>query len=221
VRAQEGEQALALVERVRRSVRDPASAAAVTALLGDLDGRSAALLARTFSTFFALANLAEQVHRARDLSDAAERGDDPLAQLVERLTDADPDVVREVVGRLELRPVFTAHPTEASRQSVLRGLRRVADLLDADVPDAVRERRLREQVQLLWQTDELRVGKPHVSDEAQAVVYYLEQLARDVLPELLEDVDAALASLGAAVPADVVRCASGRGSVATATATRT
>jgi phosphoenolpyruvate carboxylase len=199
LRAQEGEQVFALVERLRRLVRDPAGSPDVDAMLGDVDGRTAALLARAFSTFFQLANLAEQVHRARDLHTQAEAGEGVVAQTVERLRDADPETLHRVLGQLELRPVFTAHPTEASRQSVLRTLRRVADLLDADVSDTVRERRLREQVQLLWQTDELRVDKPHVSDEARAVVYYLDQLARDVLPELLEDFDAALGALGASL----------------------
>ena len=201
---QEGADALALVERLRRLVREPDAGERVPALLADVDGGSAALLARAFSTFFALANLAEQVHRARDLRAAAEQGDEPVRAAAAKLADAEPHVLAEVLGRLELRPVFTAHPTEASRQSVLRGLRRVADLLDAPLAEEVRSRRLREQVQLLWQTDELRVGKPHVSDEAQAVVYYLDRLARDVLPDLLEDFATALEAVGVEVPGDVV-----------------
>ena len=200
LRAQEGEDVFALVERLRRLVRDPAAAADVPAMLGEVDGRTAALLARAFSTFFALANLAEQVHRGRDLHEQWTAGQGAMTTTVERLRDADRDTLRGVLEGLELRPVFTAHPTEASRQSVLRTLRRVADLLDAELPDDARERRLREQVQLLWQTDELRVDKPHVSDEARAVVYYLDQLARDVLPELLEDFDAALGTLDVSLP---------------------
>jgi phosphoenolpyruvate carboxylase len=200
VRAEHGKEAFDLVERVRRLVRDPAGGGELHALLQGLDGRTAALLARTFSTFFALANLAEQVHRGRDLHAQQETGEGPVATAVAELRSADPEVLRDVLGRLELRPVFTAHPTEASRQSVLRTLRRVADLLDADLPDRVRERRLREQVQLLWQTDELRVGKPHVSDEAGAVVYYLDQLVRDVLPRVVERFEAGLDELGAALP---------------------
>ncbi|HWH28178.1 MAG TPA: phosphoenolpyruvate carboxylase [Mycobacteriales bacterium] len=200
LRAEEGAEAFALVERVRRLVRDADGAAELAELLRTLDGRTAALLARAFSTFFALANLAEQVHRGRDLEAEADRGHGPVAEAVGSLRDADAELVRTVLGRLELRPVFTAHPTEASRQSVLRTLRRIADLLDAGLPDPVLERRLREQVQLLWQTDELRVGKPHVSDEARAVVYYLDQMARDVLPRVLEELEAGLAGLGLQLP---------------------
>ena len=201
LRGREGDDVVGLVERLRRLVREPAGSDELAELLGGVDGRTAALLARAFSTFFQLANLAEQVHRGRDLHQQWSDGEGPVAQTVRQLADADADVLAGVLDALELRPVFTAHPTEASRQSVLRTLRRVADLLDADLPEPAREHRLREQVQLLWQTDELRMGKPHVSDEARAVVYYLDQLARDVLPELLQELSAALDDLGVPLPA--------------------
>jgi phosphoenolpyruvate carboxylase len=200
LRGREGDEVFGHVERLRRLVRDPAGADELTSMLSGCDGRTAALLARAFSTFFQLANLAEQVHRGRSLHQQWTDGQGPLAQAVRRMGDADVGTLSGVLAQLELRPVFTAHPTEASRQSVLRTLRRVADLLDAGLPDDVRERRLREQVQLLWQTDELRAGKPHVSDEARAVVYYLDQLARDVLPDLLQELGSALDGLGAALP---------------------
>jgi phosphoenolpyruvate carboxylase len=200
VRRHAGHDVFELVERLRRLVRDPDQAGQVPGLLGGVDGATALQLARAFSTFFGLANLVEQVHRARDLHAQHVAGDGPVEQLARRLEGADRAVLAGVLQRFELRPVFTAHPTEASRQSVLRTLRRVADLLDAELPDDVRERRLREQVQLLWQTDELRVGRPHVSDEARAVLYYLGQLAGDVLPDLLEDLEAALRPLGVALP---------------------
>ena len=107
--------------------------------------------------------------------------------------------------RTELRPVFTAHPTEASRQSVLRTLRRVADLLGRPrlpTTDAA-DRRLAELVDLLWLTDELRPGKPTPVDEARAVTYYLDQLSRTVLPELLDDLDAQLRGAGIEPPPDL------------------
>ena len=94
---------------------------------------------------------------------------------------ADPDEVNAVLARLELRPVFTAHPTEASRQSVLAILRRVAVALDEGVDDD----RLGACVDQLWQTDELRPDKPTVADEARAVGWYMEQLGRGAVPDLL------------------------------------
>src|SRR5207302_1808591 len=92
-----------------------------------------------------------------------------LGEVFDRIAEAsiEPGEVTGLLARAELRPVFTAHPTEASRQSVLRSLRRVAELLGADLPESVRDRQLREVVELLWLTDEIRPGKPSVQDDAR------------------------------------------------------
>ncbi|CAM5393786.1 Phosphoenolpyruvate carboxylase [Streptomyces cyaneofuscatus] len=86
---------------------------------------------RAFSTYFHLANVTEQVHRAHGMRDrrAAEGG--LLARTADRLKDADPEHLRATVKNLNVRPVFTAHPTEAARRSVLNKLRRIAELLEA------------------------------------------------------------------------------------------
>ncbi len=132
-------------------------------------------------------------------------------------------------SRLEYRPVFTAHPTEASRRSVLELLRRVAELVHAaedprrPASDAPRdERRLAELVDLLWQTDELRVVRPEPGDEARTAIYYLRTLATAVVPDLLERArPGAGAASASTCPPPPGRCASAPGPAATATATRT
>ncbi len=202
---QAGAPVLDLVERVRRLSRrsgDDADLELAT-LLSGVDVPTAVLLARAFSTFFQLANVAEQLHRSRELAERRARDGGPLRRLVERLnTDADRALIQATLGRTKLRPVFTAHPTEASRQSVLATLRRIADLLVSDGDPAVVERRLAELIDVLWLTDELRTGKPTPVDEARAVTYYLDQLARSVLPDLLDDLDAQLRRVGLVPPAD-------------------
>src|SRR3954465_1410529 len=178
---QEGPELLELVEKVRRLTREDGEAAAE--LLRGIELETAAKLVRAFSTYFHLANVTEQVHRGRELRArrAAEGG--LLARTADRLKDADPDHVRETVTHLNVRPVFTAHPTEAARRSVLNKLRRIAALLEE--PDLATGRprpRLEGVVDLLWQTDELRIARPDVTDEARNAVFYLDHLHADAVP---------------------------------------
>src|SRR3954451_23465420 len=125
---QEGPELRELVEKVPRLTREDGEAAAE--LLRGTELQTAAKLVRAFSTYFHLANVTEQVHRGRELRArrAAEGG--ILARTADMLKDADPEHLRETVANLGVRPVFTAHPTEAARRSVLTKLRKIAELLD-------------------------------------------------------------------------------------------
>ncbi len=204
---QEGQDLLDLVEEVRGLVRSDASAAAVR--LGDVDVVTATQLARAFATYFHLANITEQVHRARELrrQRTAEGGWlDRAARLI-RERGVPPLEVAAAARRLQVRPVFTAHPTEAARRSILAKLRAVADELDAeaaraalygeDPSDSSRvDRRLAELIDLLWQTDELRLTRPDPRDEARNAVYYLTDLAADAAPRVLTDLAGTLRTLG-------------------------
>jgi phosphoenolpyruvate carboxylase len=162
---QEGKVLLELVEEVRattKSLRE--TGADVTTLeeeLADLDLDSTIQLVRAFSTYFYLANVAEQTHRLGDRTAAAE-DQGPLATTVDRIMAAglDLELVREVVNRLELRPVFTAHPTEAARRSILTKTATLGELLGRRADPRVKEserrhvdRRLAEVIDLIWQTD--------------------------------------------------------------------
>ncbi|PKW26431.1 phosphoenolpyruvate carboxylase [Phycicoccus duodecadis] len=204
----EGEELLALVERVRRLSRedDPS----LHEVLASVDDATAVRLARAFTAYFQLVNITEQLHRWRELSGA---GEGPLAATAGRIGAAladgtlDADLLHDVLARVEYRPVFTAHPTEASRRSVLELLRKVADTVAA-LSDPLRpridtprlERRLAELVDLLWQTDELRVVRPEPKDEARTAVYYLHSLTGQVVPDLLEELDRTLGDIGVTLP---------------------
>ena len=196
------------VEQVRHLSReDPAAAAQ---LLDKAPPELAADLAQAFSTYFHLANAAEQVHRVRALrADTAVKG--PwLKQAVDLVLAAGVPAadVAAAARRLSVRPVFTAHPTQAARRSVLTKLRHVAEVLD-ELPGPRRDRRLAAVVDLLWQTDELRVHRPEPVDEARNAIYYLDELMAGPVPVVLERLADQLARVGVDLPAQTPALALG------------
>jgi len=202
---QHGAALLDLVEEVRslgKSARRGGSAAAAQdlhALLTKLDTAEVIPLVRAFTTYFYLANVAEQVHRIEEMAS----DDRYLRETVDRILESGPDMglVDDVISRFEVRPVFTAHPTEAARRSILTKRGAVADLLTRRMqtsnPDHIDliDHRSAELIDQIWQTDELRTERPTVVDEARSALYYLVALAEDVLPELTELISTQLARL--------------------------
>jgi phosphoenolpyruvate carboxylase len=183
---QEGQSLLDLVEQVRQAVREDSHAGAD--LLAKVDVDESIRLVRAFNAYFHLANVAEQVHRARTLANERVNGESWLQRASNRIAEQkiSRDELARSVASLSVRPVFTAHPTEAARRSILSKLATIADLLDAkNAPE--NNRRLAEEIELLWQTDELRLERPEPIDEAMNALYYLDDLSRSTVSQVLED----------------------------------
>ncbi len=195
---QDGEALLNLVELVRKSVREGTG----EDLLKSISTADSVKLVRAFNVYFNLANVAEQVHRSRVLSQERISGGSWLSRAVDHILEAkktgndfSESEIRKWLENFQVRPVFTAHPTEAARRSVLSKLSTISELLDQP-ESATRERRLAEIVDLLWQTDELRLGRPEPLDEAINALYYLDDLFRLTIPEVLDDFARELSRLG-------------------------
>ena len=206
---QVGPELLDQVEQVRTLARalregDDSVGKELTDSLGDTDVVRAIELVRAFTTYFHLANTAEQVHRIDDLAENRTTASKRFSETVTRLVELGftPDEVAAAANKVQLYPVFTAHPTEASRRSILDKLAEVAMLIErrmteGEEPVVARiDRRIDELLDMIWQTDELRREKPDPVDEARSILYFLGEMLEEGVPELLDDIDAALRTLG-------------------------
>jgi phosphoenolpyruvate carboxylase len=159
----------------------------------------AAPAARAFAVFFFLLNTAEQVHRVRRRqSYSAAQGESSaqpasalwaFQQLKQRGKSA--AELRRYLSELEVRPVLTAHPTEATRRTLLELQARLAEaLLARERASAGELRRIEEhvegEIELLWLTDEVRRNRPSVLDEVSQVIWYLEDRLLDAAAEVTE-----------------------------------
>jgi phosphoenolpyruvate carboxylase len=165
-------------------------------------------LARAFGFYFELINLAETNHRKRrrlaiqlDENAAPQRGD--LRGTLRRLREAGINAAQafDLLKRICITPVFTAHPTEVARRSVMFKRRRISDLLEQldriPVPTPhleSLERDLTAEITALWQTDDVRSARPTVRDEIRMALDYYETSLFDTLPVLYSEVAAALAA---------------------------
>jgi phosphoenolpyruvate carboxylase len=193
VRRLQGEDVFRAVEELRRLSRDrrreDAGAPTLAQMLARVEQMPlsiAAPVARAFTLFFFLINTAEQVHRVRRRR-AYERDQGEVAQpaslrwAFESLLKSgkQADDVRALLRGLEVRPVLTAHPTEATRRTLLTLQSRLSESLlareEAPLPERRRiEDAIETDIELLWLTDEVRRDRPSVLDEVSSAIYYLE-----------------------------------------------
>jgi phosphoenolpyruvate carboxylase len=207
-----GADLLADVERLRHAVIDARSAAdrgsaqamaagdEITALISSWSWERAELVARAFTVYFHLVNLAEEEQRVRtlrlrDSGDQAPR--ESLAAAVDQLTrEGGAAHLTELLAGLRVHPVFTAHPTEARRRAVVASLRRVSGLLTSiddqragAAQQAEDRRKLREEVDLLWRTAQLRVAGMAPADEVRSVMTAFDDTLFWLVPAVYRALD--------------------------------
>lgn len=195
------------VESIRRLAVDTragrAAPDALTARLDALDGRTLLQVARAFSQFLNLANIAEQQHRVRERERRSGTAGGPaaegtLAALSPALANAGhaPAAVARAVRELRVDLVLTAHPTEVTRRTLMHKYDAIAGCLaELDIPGrppaaqtATREELLR-LVTAAWHTDEIRRTKPTPVDEAKWGLATVEQTLWHAAPRFLRELD--------------------------------
>jgi phosphoenolpyruvate carboxylase len=207
---QAGVDLLDLVERCRQlsiSIRETSDEAANVELSQLLDGLGvdeAEALANAFALYFQLINLAEEREAVRRLR-RDRRGDESS----EGTARAGIDWLRErswtderlddLLSRLRISPVLTAHPTEARRRTVLTALRRCYALVEVfddarlgelDLDEV--ERRLREEITILWRSSAIRRLAPSPMDEVRTAMTYFDETLFRVVPHVYRQLDRAL-----------------------------
>ena len=202
---------------------------AIVALIKAMDLSEAIAAARAFSLYFQLINILEQRIEEDSYLDSlapiSQRKDgashpgqdhfDPFAPPLASQTDpatfgelfarlrrlnVPPAQVERLLQELDIRLVFTAHPTEIVRHTVRHKQRRVASLLQrlqSDSSISIQERdnlrgQLEEEIQLWWRTDELHQFKPTVLDEVDSTLHYFQQVLFDAMPQMRRRLTSAL-----------------------------
>jgi phosphoenolpyruvate carboxylase len=228
---QEGKALFDLVEEVRALAKAHRAGdeAAGERLLRRIEGLPLAEsrgVLKAFASYFKLVNLAEERERVRVLRrrerEASSSGG-PVTETIEaavrelRDSGVSQDELAALLGRLLIQPVFTAHPTEAKRRTMLTKLARIAELLRALDPEAktpeeerVAHETLREELVSLWQTEETRAYRPDPMDEVRGGLYYFETTLYDLAPQVVAALERAVARHypGASVPPRFLRFAS-------------
>jgi phosphoenolpyruvate carboxylase len=221
-----GQDLLDDTERLRRAViaareLPPGDAAdqagdEIAALVAGWPLSRAELVAKAFTIYFHLTNLAEERHRVRTLRGQADLAQEKwgggprresLAAAVAHF-GAEPGQLYELLARLRVQPVLTAHPTEARRRAVAAALRRVAALIaeldSARLPAELAEvrRRLREEIGLLWLTSPLRVKPIGPADEVRTVMAVFDDTLFSLAPAFYRALDQACGAVRGSVLPD-------------------
>ncbi|HXW01023.1 MAG TPA: phosphoenolpyruvate carboxylase, partial [Anaerolineae bacterium] len=213
IREQQGERVFNQVEQIRALAREWRGAdsvsgvGALASVCENLEVELALPTLKAFTTYFHLVNLAEEheqvrVLRARESSEKARPVADSIAEAVNlvRLQGVTPETMQALLNQLCVEIIFTAHPTESKRRSVLGRLRAISQGLDQldNYRLLPREQEavlagLRAQITLLWLTNDVRLHQPTVLDEVRHGLWYFSETLFEVIPEIYDSLTRGLA----------------------------
>jgi phosphoenolpyruvate carboxylase len=210
IREQSGEELFDFVETARlRSIRrrenNELEGEELASLVENLDPAMAVQVIRSFSTYFQMVNTAEKVHRIRrrreylrDVESYQPGGpEDTLIRL--KANGMSADKLQELINSLRIEPVFTAHPTEPTRRTILRKeqeiVRHLVDMINPTMTPQERNAAV-QNIRLLvttgWQTDEHSLEKMTVADELEHVLFFMTDVLYRTMPPFYEDIEEAV-----------------------------
>ncbi len=212
---QHGTDMLTLVETLRQHCKQAAITGKselrkeVEKKISGLDYDAIVTLLKAYTDFFHLINKAEQqeiirINRRRAIDSTPEKPrKESIAEAIHQLKQQGTDLVEvlNLLGRLDIQPTLTAHPTEARRRSVMYKQKRIATLLaegrQRTLTPAEEEKardEIRRQISLLAVTDEVRVERLTVQEEVDNGLFFLRNTIWETLPHIYDDVRSSLAT---------------------------
>jgi len=211
----EGRETFETVEALRQCAKarragDRAAERKLEAAVAALSAAEAFNQAMAFTLYFELVNLAEENFRImllrRRRAERLAAGGPPRRESIEaavlalKAEGVDGPTMQALVDRLGIELVFTAHPTESKRRTLLTKLRRLGELLrDRTHPELARDpavfdpESVEREIASLWLTDRSRVARPEVADEARTGLWYFDTTLYATIPQLQADLEHALA----------------------------
>jgi phosphoenolpyruvate carboxylase len=202
---------LVLVERLRdgfvqlREKEDPKLRDKLMKRIEGLDPQTLSEVIRAFTIYFGLLSTAEEVNAYLERMDRISAGgplwpgsfDHTVRQF--KADGVSPEHFQSLLEHLVYLPVFTAHPTEAKRRTILETFRRIflsaQDLHKRRLNEEELEEKLQAiltQIQILWKTDEVRVHKPQVTDEVRQGLYFFRESLFEAVPQVYRNLEKAV-----------------------------
>lgn len=210
---QAGKDVFDIVEKLRNLAKEARfnsldnSVEKMMSIVNKLDIETSTSVLKAFTIYFHLVNEAEKVeivrvNRQRELNaiDAPRKESIREAVYALKQMGLKRDEVQEVLNKMGIQPVFTAHPTEAKRPAILRKLKQISlDLINLEYCSDLTEKekkifgkKLKSQITLLWNTPEVRDRQPTVHEEAMNVLHHLKETVFPLVPTIYYDLQMAL-----------------------------
>ncbi len=173
IKEQAGTKYFKIVENIRfnskkyRSTKDEKYLTSIFKSLNKLEPKEIYIITKSFTIFFYLSNIAEQVFREHFLENKNVK------------------INKSLKKNLSFLPVFTAHPTESSRQSTLKKIYKIGELIEKNSSSDMNE--INTLITQLWYTRDVRSAKPNPLDEVKSLIYYLDILYTDVYEYIVND----------------------------------